>query len=317
MHSRAYILLQRDFRELKYSNYEGIKAVPVSEDKMKWKAEIKGLQNSIWHGSVLQLTINFTPEYNRVPPVVKFTVVPFHPNVDPSSGQPCIDFLDDPDKWNKRYTLGSILLALQVMLSNPMLENPVNLKAAQMLVKDESKYKRIIEALFLPSKLSDDSLELSEEPYTFIRKIRTISFNDYYKTWSEIATSKATEHDRTPLLESPHFIGQYYKWKKIELQYPKEWKLKYAVVKARTARERKMSPIAKYSIKKMPLCPTPNEVSTESQSEIHSDSESYETQRTNEISSYDEESDESWEEEVQDLVAWTKALDVDILEGDV
>jgi ubiquitin-protein ligase len=38
------------------------------------------------------------------------------------------------------------------MLSNPMLENPVNLKAAQMLVKDESKYKRIIEALFLPSK---------------------------------------------------------------------------------------------------------------------------------------------------------------------
>jgi ubiquitin-protein ligase len=36
--------------------------------------------------------------------------------VDPSSGQPCIDFLDDPDKWNKRYTLGSILLALQVRI---------------------------------------------------------------------------------------------------------------------------------------------------------------------------------------------------------
>jgi hypothetical protein len=48
------------------------------------------LINRTWHlsktvyfciiGSVLQLTINFTPEYNRVPPVVKFTVVPFHPN---------------------------------------------------------------------------------------------------------------------------------------------------------------------------------------------------------------------------------------------
>jgi ubiquitin-protein ligase len=33
---------------------KGIKAVPVSEDKMKWKAEIKGLQNSIWHGLCFQ-----------------------------------------------------------------------------------------------------------------------------------------------------------------------------------------------------------------------------------------------------------------------
>lgn len=29
------------------------------------------------------------------------------------------------------------------------------------------------------------------------RSIKEISFNDYYKTWSTIATSKATEHYRS------------------------------------------------------------------------------------------------------------------------
>ena len=34
--------------------------------------------------------------------------------VDPHSGKPCIDFLDSPRKWNRSYTLSSILLTLQV-----------------------------------------------------------------------------------------------------------------------------------------------------------------------------------------------------------
>lgn len=34
------------------------------------------------------------------------------------------------------------------MLSNPELENPVNLEAAQMLIKDESLYKQVVLRLF-------------------------------------------------------------------------------------------------------------------------------------------------------------------------
>lgn len=39
-----------------------------------------------WHryfcitGFVFYLSIDFTPEYNLVPPVVKFLTIPFHPN---------------------------------------------------------------------------------------------------------------------------------------------------------------------------------------------------------------------------------------------
>uniref|UniRef100_G1M992 Ubiquitin-conjugating enzyme E2 U n=1 Tax=Ailuropoda melanoleuca TaxID=9646 RepID=G1M992_AILME len=208
MYCRAYFLLERDFQELKENNFKGITAFPVSEDLMEWGADIEGLQNTFWHG-LFFLTINFTSQYNLVPPVVKFLTVPFHPNVDQNTGRACIDFLDDPDKWNTSYTLSS-LLALQVMLSNPALENPVNLEAAQRLIKDESLYKQVVLGLF-------------NEPS---QSTKAISFNDYYKTWSGIATSKATEYYRSPLLEDPNFIVEYYKWKKAELKHPKEWNLK-------------------------------------------------------------------------------------------
>ncbi|XP_072831859.1 ubiquitin-conjugating enzyme E2 U isoform X2 [Vicugna pacos] len=223
MLSRADYLLQRDFRELKKNNYEGITAFPISEDMMEWEADIEGLQNTIWHGSFFQLVIHFTPAYNFVPPVVKFKTIPFHPNVDPHTGQPCIDFLDNPHQWNRSYTLSSILLTLQVMLSNPVLENPVNVEAAHILTKDETLYRLIILQLFhQPLPLKGDSSEPLEDPDKVIRSVKSISFNDYYKTWSEIATSKAMEYYRTPLLEDPNFVGEYYKRKKNEGKHPTE-----------------------------------------------------------------------------------------------
>ncbi|XP_074190945.1 ubiquitin-conjugating enzyme E2 U isoform X5 [Rhinolophus sinicus] len=199
MYCRAYFVLQRDFQELKNNNYEGITAFPVSEDMMEWEANIEGLQNTFWRRIFFQLTINFTPEYNFVPPVVTFRTIPFHPNVDQHTGRPCIDFLDNTDEWNTSYTLSSILLTLQIMLSNPVLNNPVNLEAAQMLTEDETKYKLIIRRLFHESLqlAKDDSSKSPEDSHKFVRSIK-ISFDDYYKTWSEIATSKAAECYRTP-----------------------------------------------------------------------------------------------------------------------
>ncbi|XP_070342568.1 ubiquitin-conjugating enzyme E2 U isoform X1 [Equus asinus] len=227
MHCRAYFLLEKDFLELKENNYPGIAAFPVSEDLLEWEAEIEGLQNTIWHGLPFQLTINFTPEYNFVPPTVKFRTIPFHPNVDLYTGRPCIDFLDNPDKWSTSYTLSSILLTLQVMLSNPVLENPVNLEAAQILIKNEHMYSLIVLRLFdQPVQLKDDYPELRKDPDKFIRSIKVVSFDDYYKTWSGIATSKPTDYYRTPLFEDQNFIAKYYKWKKMELKHPKEWSLK-------------------------------------------------------------------------------------------
>ncbi|XP_035107622.3 ubiquitin-conjugating enzyme E2 U isoform X2 [Callithrix jacchus] len=226
MRGSAYRLLQRDFHELRENNYKGITGKPVSEDMMEWEAEIEGLQNSVCQDLVFQLTIHFTSEYNYIPPVVKFITIPFHPNVDPHTGQPCITFLDDLTMWNTNYTLSSILLALQVMLSNPVPENAVNLEAARILTESECLYRAILKLFSRPLQMKDDSQKLPKDPHKRMRSIKGVLFSDYYQIWSGIATSRATEHYRTPLLKDPKFIGRYYKWKKMDLQHHKEWNLK-------------------------------------------------------------------------------------------
>lgn len=303
-------MLQRDFQELKNNNYEGITAFPVSEDMMEWEANIEGLQNTFWRRIFFQLTINFTPEYNFVPPVMTFRTIPFHPNVDQHTGRPCIDFLDNTDEWNTSYTLSSILLTLQVMLSNPVLNNPVNLEAARMLTEDETKYKLIVRRLFHESLqlAKDDSSKSPEDSHKFVRSIK-VSFDDYYKTWSEIATSKAAECYRTPLLEDPNFIEEYYKWKKRELQHPKEWNFKYAAIKARHARENNRPYKARYQTGRLHPCPTPN-----SQIETDIVTKMNETEEVGKSDGDDGDAHESWEEEVEGLVAWTNTLDTDTLD---
>ncbi|XP_034822502.1 ubiquitin-conjugating enzyme E2 U isoform X1 [Pan paniscus] len=317
MHGRAYLLLHRDFCDLKENNYKGITARPVSEDMMEWEVEIEGLQNSVWQGLVFQLTIHFTSEYNYAPPVVKFITIPFHPNVDPHTGQPCIDFLDNPEKWNTNYTLSSILLALQVMLSNPVLENPVNLEAARILVKDESLYRTILRLFNRPLQMKDDSQELPKDPHKCVRPIKTTSFSDYYQTWSRIATSKATEYYRTPLLKVPNFIGQYYKWKKMDLQHQKEWNLKYSVIKCWLARKNRMPHEVNHSMEEIKLCPTLNEIFLESPTAINSITDIYEREEEgwkSDTSLYENDTDEPREEEVEDLISWTNTLNINTLE---
>lgn len=242
MYSKAYILLEREFRELKRDTRKDITAYPVSDDMMNWKAEIEGLRNSVCEGLVFYLTLEFSQEYNSVPPNVKFTTIPFHPNVDPYTGKPSIDFLDKPGKWNTNYTVLSILLDLQMLLSYPVLKNPVNLEAAQLLIRNASTYKMVIQELLPPAlPKRESSLVIPEKPQDRVRVIKTISFNDYYKTWSQIATTKVAEHSRNPFVGDPHFMGQYYKWKQQDRQNQVQWESKFALSKWQTARKKIMA----------------------------------------------------------------------------
>ncbi|XP_015848375.1 ubiquitin-conjugating enzyme E2 U [Peromyscus maniculatus bairdii] len=311
MHSRAYILLQKEFEELQRHRNEGVSAFPVSEDLLQWEAEIQGLQNSICDGLVFQLTIDFTPEYNLVPPVVKFVTIPFHPNVNPYTGQPSIDILDSQDDWNTNYTLRNILLAVQILLSHPRLENPVNMEAAQLLINNEPMYRTIIHKLFQPEpRERDGSLGLYEKPQKSFRVVKTISFNDYYKTWSEIATTKSAELSKTSFLGDPDFMERYYKWRGQRLPHHKQWKWKFEFVKWRFARENKSpEPSSHQFVQRMVVAPSPTELSYGS---VESESDYYEWK--NENWTEKNESEESWEDEVDKLVAWTSALDVGALD---
>ena len=65
-------------------------------------------------GGIFKLLVRFSPEYSEDPPKITFFTIPFHPNIDMVTGRPCIDFLDDISLWRSEYTLGNILLTIQV-----------------------------------------------------------------------------------------------------------------------------------------------------------------------------------------------------------
>ncbi|KAL1776581.1 ubiquitin-conjugating enzyme E2 U [Sigmodon hispidus] len=327
MFSRAYILLKTEMDELQHRRNEGISAIPLTEDLMKWRAQIEGLQDSVWEGFVLDLAIYFTPEYNLVPPVVKFLTIPFHPNVDPYTGQPSIDFLDSPENWNTNYTLSSILLALQELLSNPVLENPVNLEAAQLLIKNESLYRTLLSLFVKPIRTkSKASLELPEQPHEHIKVIKSVSFNDYYKTWYHCDNAKGaispteaymrTEPGNNQVLfvGDPDFMEQYYKWKRKDLQHKNQRKLKSWLTNCRFAREtRSPESSSDYFVQRKVAGPSPTEFSYNS---VENETSYYTPPREWANESWPEETElaESWEEEVDKIVAWTNALDVHSLD---
>ncbi|KAM9324655.1 ubiquitin-conjugating enzyme E2 U [Gastrophryne carolinensis] len=158
MHCRAYLLLEREYEELQEAQLYGI-SVTCAEDKpLKWIARIRGLKDSLWEGAVLQLSMSYTEEYNGVPPSVMFTTIPFHPNVDQTSGRPCVDFLDNASAWNPRYTMTDILLAIQVLLSNPKPEDAVNPEAAHLLLNQPDVYRQRLLSCVKSSRLIDSGL---------------------------------------------------------------------------------------------------------------------------------------------------------------
>ena len=65
-------------------------------------------------GGVFRVYLKFNEHYNSQPPRVCFHTIPYHPNIDMITGQPYIDFLDDPNKWCTTIKITSILLHIPV-----------------------------------------------------------------------------------------------------------------------------------------------------------------------------------------------------------
>lgn len=203
MHSRAYLLLERDYEDLQKTPLYGISVRPASENFLTWIAKIRGLKDSIWEGAALQVSLSYTEEYNNFPPAVTFNTIPFHPNVDPRTGKPCVDFLDKPSAWNPLYTMSYVVLALQTLLSNPVMDDFVNLEAADALLNRPQEYREmVLNCVKISRQIDAGSFQdctpvrkpSAIEKTPAQRKIKAISFEDYHKIWSGIATSTDPEN---------------------------------------------------------------------------------------------------------------------------
>lgn len=329
MQSKAYLLLEREHIQLQEARLFGISACPVKEDLLEWVAVVQGLKDSLWEGAALQLSLKYTEDYNSVPPTVTFNTIPFHPNVDAVTGKPCVDFLDNPWKWEEHFSLTAILLNIQVMMSNPVLEDPVNVEAAQMLREDPAGYREIVvECVRASKQLKANGVNFAvkcfpeahfeNQAYSKLQRIKMIAFDEYHKTWTEIATSKPNESskDSTPMpcinLQSLYFgNGEEELQKEIEAQNKEFGEIIYGTFgkerKAQMTMNQKLERINR--MKKSYIMDRLPEASTSITSDLPTN---IRAKQSNNCA----QEEELWNKEVDNLVNWTTGLNVDELEND-
>ncbi|EDO45069.1 predicted protein, partial [Nematostella vectensis] len=181
--------------------FQGIDTKPLNDDDLFiWEATIKGPKDTLWEGGIFKLYLQFDEGFNDIPPKVYFHTIPFHPNVDPVTGIPCLDFLDDYDQWKEYYSLNYILLSIQMMLSNPVLKDAVNADAAQMYRSSPGAYRQLVldSVLASPTRAQKQPQSL-EEGRKRSQKVAKVSFEDYFSMWSGMATTKPAPKSKNPL----------------------------------------------------------------------------------------------------------------------
>ncbi|KAK3923166.1 Ubiquitin-conjugating enzyme E2 C [Frankliniella fusca] len=130
--------LQKELMSLMTCAEKGVSAFPEGENFFKWVGTISGPVGTVYEGLTYKLSLEFPNSYPYSAPVVRFTTLCFHPNVD-TAGNICLDILRE--KWSALYDVRTILLSIQSLLGEPNISSPLNPQASQMWA-NQIQYKK-------------------------------------------------------------------------------------------------------------------------------------------------------------------------------
>ena len=150
-------LVRADVSELKTE--KGIKTVfPDKDDIMNFKIEISPYDGHYKDGTFI-FDVKVPKSYPHEPPKVLCETQVFHPNID-MEGHVCLNILRED--WKPVLTINSIIMGLQFLMLEPNADDPLNKKAAQMLIDDPGTFSRTVN-----DTMRGRSLTLDGKRYTF------------------------------------------------------------------------------------------------------------------------------------------------------
>lgn len=130
-------------------------AGPLSEDNFfEWEALISGPEDTPYEGGVFPARLSFPKDYPMSPPVMRFTLGMYHPNVYPD-GKVCISILHPPghdphgyekvsERWSPVQSIEKILLSVISMIAEPNTESPANIEAGKLYRTDRTRFDQIV-----------------------------------------------------------------------------------------------------------------------------------------------------------------------------
>ena len=121
-----------------------------AEGLLMWQCTVEGPADTPWEGRRVRCTLNFCPEaaggsYPDKPPQLRvLPPIPYHPNIDHSSGAVCMDLLQR--EWSAGIGILGLLISFRSLLSSPTQGDassmPANVLAARLLMDSPSEYRR-------------------------------------------------------------------------------------------------------------------------------------------------------------------------------
>lgn len=94
------------------------------KDYYHWKACFIGPKNTPFENGLFFIEIKLDDQYPSSKPLARFRTRVYHPNVNWSSGQICLDYIKG--KWSANNTLRDAILSIFNLLKNPVFNSTLN-----------------------------------------------------------------------------------------------------------------------------------------------------------------------------------------------
>ncbi|AOW01176.1 ubiquitin-conjugating enzyme/RWD-like protein [Yarrowia lipolytica] len=101
---------------------------------------ILGPEATPYYGGAWQMVIKVPSDYPQSAPKAFFKTRIFHPNVQPSTGEVCVDTLKRD--WTPTTSLCDILVTIRCLLVHPNPESALNEEAGKLLLEDYAAFSR-------------------------------------------------------------------------------------------------------------------------------------------------------------------------------
>ncbi|CAD8053690.1 unnamed protein product [Paramecium sonneborni] len=124
----------KETQNLAKDKVQGIEVTPDPGNFKHFFVIIIGPPNTPYEGGVFEVELLLPDDYPMSPPKCVFNTKIYHPNID-NLGRICLDVLKD--KWSPALQIRSILLSIQVLLSSPNPDDPLNNEAANQWKTNE------------------------------------------------------------------------------------------------------------------------------------------------------------------------------------
>eukprot|EP01123_Difflugia_compressa_P005856 TRINITY_DN17977_c0_g1_i1.p1 TRINITY_DN17977_c0_g1~~TRINITY_DN17977_c0_g1_i1.p1 ORF type:complete len:249 (+),score=75.50 TRINITY_DN17977_c0_g1_i1:93-839(+) len=96
-------------------------------------------QDGYWKGGKFQFVINIPHDYPFTAPEVVCNTLIYHPNID-FKGRVCLNILRF--EWSAALGLGHVLFGMMTLFLEPNPDDPLNIEAADLMVKNPAKFKQ-------------------------------------------------------------------------------------------------------------------------------------------------------------------------------